>query len=244
MRSDAFEAMAHLWHVVRHDVRDDDLDVFRSTGRLCVPQAIAVYKNAYWIRQHEVLRELFPLLEDVLGTGKFRELVRRYLRAHPSSHPELEHLGTRLPEFLRAQQDVELSSLAAIAALEQARVESALAADSTLARSRDIEPASFARSRLRMNASLRIIALDDHALRILGPRDFEVVGASHAVVCRPQFSVTTHLIGHDEQRVLAHVLAGATIEQLLERYDHDVAALHRPIERWFRRGWIHAVEVV
>ncbi len=240
---DDMTSLAALWHAVRSDLRVEELWAFRSSGALCVPQAIAVYKNAYWARQHAVLAELFPLVVERLGAVRFRELVRRYLLAVPSSHPELEHLGDRLPAFLRASSDEDLASVAALAGLEQARTEAALSPDDPAAHLTDIVPATFASARLSLVRSLRIVELDVIALSTLHAHGLEVVGASYAVVARPRFAVTTHLVAREERALLAHVARGATMGELLEHLAHDVPALHRPLDAWFRRGWIAAIEV-
>lgn len=236
-------AMHQLWRAVRADLGADDLAMFRTTGRLAVPQAISIYKNAYWIRQHEVLRELFPSVERCLGSERFRELVRRYLRAFPSVHPELEHLGERLPPFLATQSDLDGAGLRTLATLEEARTRCALGPDGNLARLEEIQPATFATSRLHLLANLRIVELDAACLRVLAGDGLEVVGASHAVVARPRFAVVTSLVGREEHALLELVERGATIGDLLDHCDHDVAALHRPLERWFRIGWISRIEV-
>lgn len=240
---DDVRALAALWHAVRSDVRADQLGAFRSTGALGVVQAVAVYKTAYWARQHAVLVELFPLVVEHLGAARFRELVRCYLLAHPSAHPELERLGDRLPEFLRRSADEDLAGVAMLAGLEQARTESALSPDDPIARLSDIVPATFVRSRLRLVRSLRAVEIDPVALRALHARGLNVVGASHAVVARPHFAVTTHLVARDEQLLLDRVAHGASMGELLEQVAHDVAALHRPLDAWFRRGWIASIEV-
>lgn len=235
--------MELLWSAVRRDLAPPQLATFRSTGALDVTSAITVYKNAYWIRQHEVLRDQFPIVAERLGATRFRELVRRYLLAYPSRHPELEYVGQDLAVAMAAQPDADLRALARLAALEQARVESALSADADAATLAAIDIATFARSRVRFVPSLRVVELDDEALRELAVRGLAAVGACAAVVTRPRFAVHTQLVAAEELALLTFVRDGATFGEVLERYDHDVAAVHRPVERWFRRGWIAEVVV-
>jgi hypothetical protein len=232
-------AMDLLWCAVRSDLPSSELRAFRSSGRLGVGAAISIYKNAYWIRQYEVLRELFPRLERRVGPLPFRDLVRRYLLAHPSSHPELEHLGARLPEFLRTSSE---RRFACVAALELALVESALAPNSAVASVDSIRPATFARARLCLSASLRIVVLDEEALHVLHEDSYEVVGAHAAVTVRSGFATKLFLIGSDEHATLELVRARHCIGELLDYHAHDVSGVHRFLGRWFERGWISAID--
>lgn len=236
---DEHAAMSLLWRSVRSDVPAHELAPFRSSGRLGVDAAIAIYKNAYWIRQHDCLRELFPRLAAHVGETRFRDIVRRYLLAHPSSHPELEHLGADLPAFLRSTPD---EGLAGLASLELALVESALAPDGRAAALDAIRPATFGRARLQMSPSLRVVVLDDVALHVLHAEEREVVGAHAAVTVRVGFATKLHLIGHDEHTALELARAGERIDELLDRHAHDVSGLHRFLQRWFARSWIAAID--
>lgn len=242
MARDGADAMLLLWRAVRSDLPPEALGPFRSSGRLAVPDAIAVYKNAYWIRQHECLRELFPRVRARLGEPRFRELVRRYLHAHPSCHPELEWLGAALPGFLAEQAEDDLAGVASIAAYDQALTESFLAADAPSARITDICPASFGASRLRFAPSLRIVAADLALLRTLADEGLEAVGARAVVVARPRYVTTTHLVSREELDLLTHARDGAPIDDLVEHHAHDVTGLHVLLDRWFRRHWIAAIE--
>jgi len=236
-------AMELLWRAVRRDLAPPQLTAFRATGALDVKSAISVYKNAYWIRQHEALRDQFPIVAECLGAARFRELVRRYLIAYPSRHPELEYVGQDLAAAMAAQPDADLRALARVAALEQARVESALSADADSATLAAIDIATFARASLRFVPSLRVVDLDGEALRELAVRGLAAVGACAAVVTRPRFVVQTQLVAAEELALLAFIRAGATFGEVLDRHEQDVAAVHRPVERWFRRGWIADVWV-
>ncbi|MFN0249681.1 MAG: DNA-binding domain-containing protein [Kofleriaceae bacterium] len=231
--------MALLWRAVRSDLDVRELTPFRSSGRLGVEAAIAIYKNAYWIRQHECLCELFPRLAQCLGATRFRDLVRRYLLAHPSSHPELEHLGADLPAFLATTPE---RHLACLAALELALLETALAPNSEVATLAAIRPSTFARARLRVVSSLRVVVLDDDALHVLHGESREVVGARAAVTVRAGFVTKLHLISRDEHAALELVRAGKRIGELLDAHAHDVSGLHQFLHRWFARSWFAAIE--
>lgn len=233
------EAMSLLWRAVRSDLPDAALGVFRSTGPLSAPGAIAVYKNAYWVRQHAALRDLFPRLLAHLGERQFRELVRRYLLARPSAHPELERLGAGLAEHLR--RDPAHGELAQLAALEHAQVESFLEVDAPIARLAEIDPATFAEARLRFAPSLRVVPADPVLLHVLAREGSSAIGAAAAVVSRPGFVTVTHLIAVDELELLELARGGTPIHQLLAHVGGDVAGLHVPVRQWFLRSWVASI---
>src|SRR5439155_1691161 len=66
----------------------------------------------YFWRLVDALREDFPKLATVLGDGGFADLVRGYIRAHPSTAPSIRHLGRALPDFLAGYQPAYLADLA------------------------------------------------------------------------------------------------------------------------------------
>jgi hypothetical protein len=229
-----------LWHAVRGE--PVALGVFRSSGALPVRDALSIYRNAYWIRQYEVLRELFPRVERHRGAVGFRELTRRYLHEHPSIHPELERIGARLPDFMRGGPP-ELAAAASIAAYEQALIESFLAADSVTASLADVRPEAFAFARMELAPSVRVVELDAALMRALAAEGKRVVGARGVVLARPALAVVSHFVTAAELELLAHVGRRATIGELVERFDHDVSGLHVVLDRWFRRRWIAALRL-
>jgi hypothetical protein len=78
---------------------------------------IEVYSGAYFLRLKGVLAEDFPATARVLGEDRFDAMVRQYLRAFPSEHPSVRHLGRKMAEFLDARTDVP-PYLGALARLE------------------------------------------------------------------------------------------------------------------------------
>src|SRR5262249_18772429 len=54
----------------------------------------------YFWRLHEVLKEDYPKTLAALGPEVFEEVVRGYVRRHPSREPSVRHLGRHLRHFL------------------------------------------------------------------------------------------------------------------------------------------------
>ncbi len=67
---------------------------------LTAAQRLGIYRGMYEGRLAEALETDYPLLSGFLGERLFRELVRLYIREHPSRSYTLNRLGDHLPGFL------------------------------------------------------------------------------------------------------------------------------------------------
>lgn len=67
------------------------------------------------------------------------------------------------------------------------------------------------------------------------------MGARAAVISRPRFATTTHLVAREELELLGLARAGAPIDDLVGHAANDVTGLHVLLDRWFRRHWIAAL---
>jgi hypothetical protein len=120
---------------------------------------IQIYANAYFMRLREVLVGDFPRLAANLGDSTFDSLVCGYLRAHPSEHPSLRHLGRAMPEFIRTLDDLP-GWAADLALLEWTRIDMFDAPDSTIATLEDfaqISPDAWHDIVLEPITALRVI---------------------------------------------------------------------------------------
>lgn len=70
---------------------------FKSQERL------AVYADAYRLRLLEALEDNYPALHTLLGDEEFDRLGRRYIDAHPSTHPSIRWFGGKMHELLREE---------------------------------------------------------------------------------------------------------------------------------------------
>src|SRR5438093_7021934 len=68
------------------------VELVAPRATLDVGARVGVYADAYFGRLRDVLREDFPHVAALLGP-RFEETARGYLRAHPSEHPSVRHLG-------------------------------------------------------------------------------------------------------------------------------------------------------
>lgn len=67
-----------------------------------VERRIDIYRNGYFVRLGDALRDDFPRLHAALGEENFRLLVPEFLAVHPSRHQNLGELGRPLAEFLES----------------------------------------------------------------------------------------------------------------------------------------------
>ncbi len=69
------------------------------------PERLATYNQQYWFRFLEVMREEYPLLDDLMGSTDFNRMVTAYLSAFPSSSPTLRYLSVNLSAFLNQEHE-------------------------------------------------------------------------------------------------------------------------------------------
>jgi hypothetical protein len=143
-----------------------------------------VYARMFLYRQVDALRTDFPETAARLGDGAFFALVERYVRAHPSEHPDLGRLGRHFASFCPEE-------VRELAALEWARAEVFLEAEAAA-----IGAEEFARTlRIRVVPALRLasrtavwrkgfevqeVELDAEEARALG---LAISGASFIEIC-------------------------------------------------------------
>jgi hypothetical protein len=96
--------------------------VVAPSATLDASARLQVYANAYFSRLRDVLAEDFPHVARLLGPDAFEEVVRDYLRRHPSEQPSVRHVGRRLAEFFARRSDLP-PFLGDLARLEWARTE-------------------------------------------------------------------------------------------------------------------------
>lgn len=101
---------------------DELLAVAEPSATLDVAARLQVYVDAYLLRLRDVLAEDFPRLAALVGTERFEELARAYLRERPSVQPSLRDLGDAFPAFVASSADLP-PYLGDLARLERARTD-------------------------------------------------------------------------------------------------------------------------
>jgi hypothetical protein len=73
--------------------------IVAGNDRLTPAEQVDIYRRQFWLRHVDSLRDDYPGLEHVLGTGAFEALCRAYLEQHPPSTPSLRDLGADIVRF-------------------------------------------------------------------------------------------------------------------------------------------------
>lgn len=202
------ETQARFWRALY----GDPVDASFVEG----PDRLHVYANMFLFRQVDALRADFPQTAERLGDAKFFEVVRAYVREHPSQHPDLGRLGRRFASFLRGNGGFGGGeALADLAALEWARSEVFLEAEAA-----PLTADEFART-------LRIHLVP--ALRLSG----------RTAVWRREFEVREAELSASEARALELALEGAPFEEVCGAFG-DPASAFEALRSWIGEGWLTA----
>ena len=125
--------------------------------RLTPADRLGIYTDMIFVRIRDAIAEDFAATRAALGDDAWNELIARYLRAHPTDHPDLRLAPRHLPEFLRATAPGPLADLAE---LEWALMESFTAEDSTPLRATalaNLAPDAWPEMLVHASPSLRLL---------------------------------------------------------------------------------------
>ena len=243
-----------FWRSVRFDPAPPEVDdVFVSRGDFSGRDRLALYRRMYWYRQVDALYDTFPVLAECLGEEAFSKLASSYIAAHPSVHHALEHLGERLPSFMRARGDAFAFAgdavWADLAELEWAQCAALLApTPPSIASLGDLPFDRFACARLTLVPSLVTCSVRPRALTILRARDREALTAECSsdwrtvIVWRPDFHTRERLLEGDEASALALARTGATLDEICLAFEHAANPMERAVHALTR--WIADALVV
>jgi hypothetical protein len=194
------------------------LGEIRGDSRLGPGERLGVYARMYLVRLIDVLREDFPRVAAVLGSETFTAMARRYVAAHPSTHPSLRWFGRDFPTLLAraAAEDPLPAYVPDLARLEWARLEVFDAADAELLgveALRRVPPESWATLRLELVPAVTLLESAWPVHRIW-EASAEGGGAAwhpeatHLRVWRHDARVYQASMDRTERVALAHVQAG------------------------------------
>lgn len=220
-----------FWRAVRFDPAPPEVDrLFVSRGALSGRERMALYRRMYWYRQVDALFETFPVLAARLGEETFTKLACAFVNAYPSEHHALEHLGARLPSFMRERGDAFVdagcSLWADVAELEWAECAALIApAPSAVATLADLPFEQFTAARLEFVPSLvpctvgpraRAIVHDDD--RTNGDSPEQGAEPRTVIVWRPDFHLRERLLESDEALALERARRGATLDDVCSAF--------------------------
>ena len=174
-----------------------------------------VYRNNVFASLTSVLRTRFPAVEALVGTEFFSGMAAGFVAAHPPSTPVLLEYGGAFPAFVENFGPAQTwPYMAGVAALEWALHEASHAADAdpiAIDALAAIDPSQIGGAHLVLHPSVRLIASDYPIVSIwrinveTAPLPEELSGAEHALIVRPDVTVSIH-----ELSVGAHAFLSAT----------------------------------
>jgi len=189
---------------------------------------LGIYAHMYFARLRDSLREDYPRSFELVGRERFDRIAVGYLLRHPSDHPSLRYHGRRFASFLRAPSAsgdfAELRvDLAALAALEWARIEVFDAADR-----RSLLSAAFARLSstdlhacpLRSVPSFQLLQTEFavtglwQALALGAAPPEPRLASEHVLVWRRGFAVYHRAVEAPEASALRQLQCGTTLTEL------------------------------
>lgn len=103
------------------------------SGKLSAAGRLAIYRHNVFANLRGALREIFPVIERIVGAAFFQHAADQFIRDTPSTSGDLNQFGREWPAFLAAYPHAqELPYLADVARLEWAWHECFHAADAPM----------------------------------------------------------------------------------------------------------------
>ncbi len=230
-----------------------------GSDRLSPVEQVDIYREQFWLRHVDVLRDDFASIENALGEDAFERLAHEYLTACPSASFTLRDLGEQMARFLSTQAPwSEDPFLAELAKVEWAFVDAfdgpdapPFDASTITGRSDDDWP----RARIVLHPALQRLTLawPSHDYRIAARKDENPSRpgprACHVVVYRGPELLHCLEVDRDAAAMLDELARGtplgAACERAAETSGTDIAAFQDKLAGWFSEwtslGWIRAV---
>ncbi len=207
----------------------------RPSATLTPAERIDIYRNMYELRLIDALQVDYPGLFRCLGSERFEEVARVYVRHHPSQSYTLNRLGDRLPEFLPLVEGLPRAAFLR----DLARFELAETIVFDEEASVSMTPKGLDESaRLQPIAALRLLSLQYPANRYL-KGDSEIIPRRRntwLVVYRPNKSVSHLELSRGSFELLQSLCSGKTIGEALADSKLSERAVFDCFQLWFSAG--------
>lgn len=237
--------------VGRADKEDVAAHIAKGNDRLSPVEQVDIYREQFFLRHVDVLREDFKSIEHLLGDDGFDALARAYLAAHPPSSYTLRDLGHAMVRFASETTPWRDDPLVAdLARVEWAFVEAFDAPDAPPLDPNVVASAAeddWPGARIDLHPSVQRLALayPAHSFRQSVHKDEAVTRpepkASHVVVYRGPELLHFIDIDSDAFAVLDALARGSTLAEACERAAHAEDALAGWFQQWTALGWVSAV---
>jgi hypothetical protein len=234
-----------------------------ATGndRLSPVEQVDIYREQFFLRHVDSLREDFASIEHLLGGDAFEELAKAYLAAHPPNGYDLGKIGFAMRRFVAETSPWKEDPLVAdLAAAEWAFIEAFDGPDAPpldMASVATVPEDAWPRARLTVHPSAQLLALaypsTDYrvaARKDEGPPRPEPA-ATHVVVYRGTEVLHFLDVEPDAFALLSELARGVPLGEACERAATVSGAPAADFEaklggwfsHWTQLGWIVRVDV-
>ncbi len=246
-------------------VRDTVARIVAGNERVSPHEQAEIYRDQFWLRHRDSLREDFPALAYLVGDESFEALARAYLLACPPDSYTLRDLGLRLGDFAAAYDgfDPELAGPAReLACFELSFVRAFDAADVaplTVERVTALPPDQWPGARLGIHPHLELFALEYPIFELrpslragLEPDRIIARAPAFVAVWRASDKTVYHrVLAPTEHALLTALRDGLPLGDACNRAARELSepeqeALLAALSRWFRNwgeaGWIVSLD--
>jgi hypothetical protein len=236
-----------------------DVSDFAPSRRQDALQRVDIYREQFWLRHLESLREDFPGTSALL-TSTWVELCTQYLAAHPPCTPSLRELGFQLPDYLASLGAAVVPEVAVdMARLELAYLEVFDALDETpldVTRLQAFGPNEWTLVRFELSNALRLLDLRfsvaDLRRTLRGGGTFPplpIQAPIRLAVYRRERALFDHELCREAFELLVHLGRGlplsAACDRTAQSHPGAAAVLDAHLSEWFatwaRLGWLARV---
>ena len=229
--------------------------------RLSPVEQLEIYREQFFLRHLDTLRDDFRSLAHLLGDEPFAQLARTYLEAHPPSSFTLRDLGQAMPQHLMEtepwSQDPLLLDLALVEWAFVDAFDAPEAAPLDLATMQAIPEEAWPNVRLVLAPALQRLALAHRAhdyrldVRSGGRPERPAPEESYVVVYRGVEVLHVADVDADAYALLDELARGTPLGEACEAaaetsgapLDTFQAGLGAWFQRWTALGWISRVDL-
>ena len=192
-------------------------------------QRLAIYQNNTRLGLVEVLREVYPVINNLVGAAFFNRLAQAYVRAHPLQSACLLGFGGQLAEVIAGFQETQgLAYLPDTARLEWYWHEAYHEADDSpldVSALAQLNAASFEQLGFKVHPTARFIASDYPIEHIWVANQSEAQqevlinlneGGCHLLLYRPDLEVQIVSLTEADYHCLTALAAGSTLTQVIK----------------------------
>jgi hypothetical protein len=202
---------------------------------ITVEQRLSIYRNNTRLGLTEVLREVYPVVNKLVGDAFFNRLARAYIKLHPPKSACLLEYGGQFSEVIAGFKGAQgLAYLPDTAQLEWYSHEAYHAADGSpldVSALAQLDAAGYQRLGFKVHPTARFIASDFPIARIwlvnqTDAQQEELIdltkGGCHLLIFRPELEVGIVSLSAADYQCLTALASGMTLIQAVE----SVIAVH------------------